>query len=267
MTQRAHAVVLACAFVVACGSSADPSASSSPPAPQPPANDTPAQPQTAPTREGNVIIATTGDTITGGAEFGPKYPAGVPLEEGCTLISDPTADAKSQGESDSAGIIDVDVVLASQPNALHIEFNRERKNYQYFNLGTNGHASGKIRVRAHGDVVPAFEAEIDAIPPTQISSPAEGAAIGARDLPVSWSFDGEDRHSIVYLTTLHKDVRCYVPKGRELVIPAALVGEVLATNEDPRLFILTAKTTQVDAGDYRISLSHDTSTWVELTRE
>lgn len=264
--------MLACAAICACGAVEEPEAApavgapSTPNTPSTRAPSTPSEPQ----REGHVTVHTTGDTITAGAEFGPKFPTGAPLPEGCTLLADDANDAKrAQGESDSAGIIDLDVVLDDEPNALQIEFNAERKNYQYIALGTEGHAAGKIHVHARGGVVPAFEAEVAAIPPTKVLAPAPGAAVGARDLPVSWTFDGEDRHSIVYLSTLEKDVRCYVPKGkgRELVIPAALVSELLASNGELRFFVVTARTTNVDVGDYRVSLSHNTSTHVELTRE
>jgi hypothetical protein len=84
---------------------------------------------------------------------------------------------------------------------------------------------------------------------------------------VSWTFDGPERHSIVYLSSLEKGVRCYVKQGRELVIPGALVSEVIASKGDVQLFVLTAATTWIDVGDYHVSVSHDTSTHDWLERE
>jgi hypothetical protein len=276
-TRTRASFVLACTMLCACGGeveskpsgteTAPPATSSGPSTPS-----EPSQPKT-PTREGSVTIHTTSDaddgyfSITAGAEFGPKAEPGVPLEEGCVLIDDMLADAKSQGESDSAGRIDLDVVLGAKPSSLPIEFDAERKNYQYLALEADGPATGTIRFRAHGGTVPAFAASIEAIPPTKLLSPAPGAAIGARDLPLSWTYDGPDRHSIIYLSSLEKDVRCFVKQERALVIPGALVGEVLASKGEIRLLVLTAATTWIDVGDYHVSVSHNTSTHNSLARE
>lgn len=98
-------------------------------------------------------------------------------------------------------------------------------------------------------------------------SPTTATKVGARDLAISWSIDDADLQSVVNVSTFTRDVRCYAGKAREVVIPAALMTQLLATDGDVHVIVLTARTVDVTAGDYRIAVSHDASTHVDVQRE
>jgi hypothetical protein len=260
---------IACALVVGCGSSADPvgNSSTTPPTSNAPGNEGPA----TPTREGHVSVLTSEASdnfgVTATASFGAKQDVPA-VADGCAIVEDvPFAVDVPAPASDSAGTLDVDVLLGDELNVLKLSFDPMEKRYDTVHAYTEGHATGVIRIHAGGGDVPAFDAELPALSPVRVLSPAPNAPVGGRDLPVSWTFDGEDVPAIVYLQTGGKNVRCVATKGRELTIPAAVIDEALPTPGVARLMVFTIRTVNVDAGDYRIAISHNTSTHVEVTRE
>lgn len=273
MTQKA---LLACAFLVACGSSADPStSSSSTPVPQTPPTESPTQQPTEPTREGNVFVDTTelieatgpaGFQVTAFASFGPKQDS-TPAPEGCKLVDFGAPSDAKPFASDSAGTVDLGIVLGKDDNSLALEYDAAKKEYRALSLGAEGAASGAIHVHARGDVVPGFTADLPALAPVHIVAPAPGSSIGARDLSVSWTYDGEDVPAVVDLSTLSKHVSCLAGSKREIVVPASLASEVLAGNGELHLMVRTIRTSKIDAGDYRVSVSHNASSYVTLARE
>lgn len=85
---------------------------------------------------------------------------------------------------------------------------------------------------------------------------------------MTWSLDAGDAPVVVNLGTNTRDVRCYTAKAsREVVIPAAMMTQLLASEGDVTLTALTLATEDIVAGDYDVAVTHMTSAHAALVRE
>ena len=195
------------------------------------------------------------------------------------------SDGRAGGEAASASAGDIVIAVPARDGlkTSTVKFDTSMKSYETASLDAPGgrerlEAPGaSIHVRAKGDAIPAFEANVLAAYDTSLIDPPKDAVISATsgDLVVRWTDAGND---IVFanLEVGYASVSCrFKASAKEGVIPAALVEKAIANAGGDTascvgcvsLILQALRTTEITAGDFLILVSHGVGDLHQLKTE
>ena len=261
---RTTSLLLASSLLLACGgSTGDGTAPGAAPAATtaPTPAERPAPPPAPTSGEGSIGFVTSLGITSAGAYFGHLEGPGYPPE----CVAESTTAPDTAGPSASAGLISVDV--PDTPKAMELAYDSVTQDYSQTSTGFEIPPGSTIHVHAAGSPqIPAFDADISALAPPEVTAPAAGSDVPAGDLAVSWK-PTKDKFGVV-LQVGTTQIRCgFDGTAGKGVIPGSLIVPALATSDGSQpadFFALVSHSTTTKAGSFDVAVSHAAGTPVEL---